>query len=60
MESVLATMATSNAHSQVQMEISMAVLKNQQDQEKAQAQALLQMITNTSLDGNGTLVNRTA
>ena len=60
MESVLATMATSNAHNQVQLAVSVEVLKNQQEQQEMQAQALVKMISSSSLDGTGQLVNRTA
>jgi len=59
-EDALASLATNRANVQVQREISMATLKNQQDQQAAQAAALVNMINNTSLDGSGQLVNRSA
>ncbi len=60
MDSSLASMATNRSNAQVQAEITMAVLKQMQDFQEAQAAALLKMINNTSLDGTGQLVNRTA
>ena len=60
MEDLLASAATNRSNAQVQNEISMAVLKQQQDQQEAQAVAILKMINDTSLDGSGKLVNRTA
>lgn len=60
MVDVLASMATNRSSSQVRSEISMAILKQQMDQQEAQAAALVEMIQNTSLDGTGQLVNRTA
>ncbi len=60
MEDVLASSLTNRSNKQVRTEISMAVMKNQMDQQEAQAAALVKMIQNTSLDGTGRLVNRTA
>lgn len=60
MVDVLASMATNRSSSQVRSEISMAILKQQMDQQEAQAAALVEMIQNTSLDGTGQIVNRTA
>lgn len=60
MEDALASMATSRASGQVQAEITMAILNNQIRQQQAQAAALVKMISDTSLDGNGQLVNRLA
>lgn len=60
MEDLLASAATNRSNKQVQAEISMAVLKQQQEQQQVQAEALVKMISNTSLDGTGRLVNRTA
>lgn len=60
METTLATMATNRSNLQVQAEITMAVLKQMQEFQEVQAAALLKMINNTSLDGTGQLVNRTA
>jgi hypothetical protein len=60
LESALASMATNRSHAQVQTEITMAVLKQQQELQEAQGAALVKMINNTSLDGTGQLVNRTA
>lgn len=58
MEDALASMATSRASGQVQAEITMAILNNQIRQQQAQAAALVKMISDTSLDGTGQLVNR--
>jgi len=60
MVDVLASVATNRSSSQVRSEISMAILKQQMDQQEAQAAALVEMIQNTSLDGTGQIVNRTA
>jgi len=60
MEDALASMATSRASGQVQAEITMAILNNQIRQQQAQAAALVKMISDTSLDGTGQLVNRSA
>ena len=60
MEDVLASSLTNRSNKQVRTEISMAVMKNQMDQQEAQAAALVKMIQNTSLDGTGRIVNRTA
>ncbi|MHB8089035.1 MAG: putative motility protein [Anaerolineaceae bacterium] len=60
MEDVLASSLTNRSNKQVRTEISMAVMKNQMDQQEAQAAALVKMIQNSSLDGTGRLVNRTA
>ncbi|HCS39630.1 MAG TPA: hypothetical protein DIW44_08600 [Anaerolineaceae bacterium] len=60
MEDVLASSLTNRSNKQIRTEISMAVMKNQMDQQEAQAAALVKMIQNTSLDGTGRLVNRTA
>ena len=60
MEDALASMATSRASGQVQAEITMAILNNQIRQQQGQAAALVKMISDTSLDGTGQLVNRSA
>jgi len=60
MEDVLASSLTNRSNKQIRTEITMAVLKNQMDQQEAQAAALVKMIQNTSLDGTGQIVNRTA
>ncbi|MDP3449271.1 MAG: putative motility protein [Anaerolineaceae bacterium] len=60
MEDVLASSLTNRSNTQIRNEISMAVLKNQMDQHEAQAAALVKMIQNSSLDGTGQIVNRTA
>jgi hypothetical protein len=60
MESALASTATNRSNTQVQAEITMAILKQQQELQEVQAAALVKMINNTSLDGTGQLVNRTA
>ena len=60
MQDVLAGMATAQTNHQVQLEVAMAVLKQQQDMQEIQAQALIKMIGQTSLDGTGQLVNRVA
>jgi len=60
MQDLLAGMLTNRSNTQVRTEISMAILKEQMDQQEAQGAALVQMIQNTSLDGSGRLVNRTA
>ena len=60
MEDALASMATSRASGQVQAEITMAILNNQIRQQQAQAAALVTMISDTSLDGTGQMVNRSA
>lgn len=60
MEDALASSLTNRSNKQVRTEISMAVMKNQMDQQEAQAAALVKMIQNTSLDGTGRIVNRTA
>ena len=60
MEDVLASMATNRSNRQVQVEISAAVLKQQQEQQEIQAAALVEMIQSSSLDGTGKLVNRSA
>jgi hypothetical protein len=60
MEDVLASSLTNRSNTQIRNEISMAVMKNQMDQHEAQAAALVKMIQNSSLDGTGQIVNRTA
>lgn len=60
MVSELAALATRQASQQVQADISLAVLKNLQDQQEVMGQALVKMISGTTLDGTGRLVNRTA
>jgi hypothetical protein len=60
MEDSLAGMATNRANAQVQNQISMAIMKEQMDQQKAEGAALVKMISQTSLDGTGQLVNRAA
>ncbi len=60
MQDLLAAMLTNRSNTQVRTEISMAILKEQMDQQEAQGTALVKMIQNTSLDGSGRLVNRTA
>lgn len=60
MQDLLAGMLTNRSNTQVRTEISMAILKEQMDQQEAQGAALVKMIQNTSLDGSGRLVNRTA
>lgn len=60
MVDVLASMATNRSSSQVRSEISMAILKQQMDQQEMQAAALVEMIQNSSLDGTGQIVNTTA
>ena len=60
MQDVLAGMATARANHQVQLEIAMSVLKQQQELQNMQAQALVEMIQQSSLDGTGQLVNRMA
>ncbi len=60
MQDVLAGMATAQANHQVQLEVAMAVMKQQQDMQEMQAQALIKMIHQNSLDGTGQLVNRIA
>jgi hypothetical protein len=60
MEDVLASMLTNRSNVQVQNQISMALLKQQQDMQEDQAAALIKMINDTSLDGTGQIVNRTA
>jgi len=60
MESVLANMATSNAHQQVQNEVAVLILKQQMQQNEIEGAALVKMINESSLDGTGQLVNRTA
>lgn len=58
MESSLAAMATSSRASAVQSEISMAVMKQAQDQQEIFAQALLEMIKQTPTpDGTGQIIN---
>ncbi len=60
MEDVLASSFTNRKNTQVMSQISMAVMKTQMDQQEAQAAALVKMIQNSSLDGTGQIVNRTA
>ncbi len=60
MQDVLAGMATAQANHQVQLEVAMAVLEQQQNVQEMQAQALVRMIQQNTLDGTGQLVNRTA
>jgi hypothetical protein len=60
MEDALAAQLTNRSNKQVRTQISMAVMKNQIDQQEAQAAALVKMIQNSSLDGTGQIVNRTA
>jgi len=60
MEDVLASSLTNRSNTQVMSQISMAIMKQQMNQQDAQAAALVKMIQNTSLDGTGRLVNRTA
>ena len=60
MEDALAGMATNRSNAQVMSQITMAILKEQMDQQEAQGAALVKMIQDTSLDGTGRLVNRTA
>lgn len=60
MENALASAATSNSHQQVMNEVVTSVLKQQIDQQKLQGEQLVQMINNSTLDGTGQLVNRSA
>jgi hypothetical protein len=60
MDNALASAATSNSHQQVMNQVATSVLKQQMDQQKLQGTQLVQMINNSSLDGTGQLVNRTA
>lgn len=60
MESSLASMATSRASGQVQAEITLAILKQQQEMQASQAAALIKMINDSTLDGTGQLVNISA
>jgi hypothetical protein len=60
MEDSIAGMFTNRKNTQVMSQISMAIMKKQMDQQEAQGAALIKMIQNTSLDGTGRLVNRTA
>jgi hypothetical protein len=54
----LVNMASNLQASKVAMQIGVAVLKQIQDQQKAQAQALINMISQTpSLDGTGQVVD---
>jgi hypothetical protein len=59
-EDSLASSLTNRSNTQVMSQISMAIMKKQMDQQEAQGAALVKMIQNTSLDGTGRLVNRTA
>jgi hypothetical protein len=59
-EDSIASSLTNRSNTQVMNQISMAILKQQMDQQDSQAAALVKMIQNTSLDGTGRLVNRTA
>ncbi len=56
----MASMATSRANGQVQAEITLAILKQQQDMQASQAAALIKMIQDSTLDGTGQLVNISA
>ena len=58
MEDVLADGLTNKNNVQVRSQISAAVTKQIVDQEEMQGQALVEMIKDTSLDGNGKIVNR--
>lgn len=60
MEDVLATMATSYAHQQVQNDVAVSVLKQQMQQQEIAGAALVEMINDTPIDGTGQLVNISA
>ena len=60
MESVLANMATSNAHQQVQNEVAFSILKQQMQLNEIEGAALVKMINESSLNGTGQLVNLSA
>ena len=60
MESVLANMATSNAHQQVQNEVAVSILKQQMQLNEIEGAALVKMINESSLNGTGQLVNLSA
>ena len=57
----LPMMASAMKEQDLQMQISVAVLKKVQDQQQQYAQALIQMMSrNFSLDGTGSIVNISA
>lgn len=57
----LPVMASAMKEQDLQMQISVAVLKNVQDQQQQYAQALIKMMSqNFSLDGTGSIVNVSA
>jgi len=60
MESVLANMSTSNVHQQAQNELAVSILKQLMQQKEVEGAALVKMINESSLDGTGQMVNRTA
>ena len=60
MESVLANMATSKAHQQVQNEVAVSILKQQMQLNEIEGAALVKMINESSLNGTGQLVNLSA
>ena len=57
MESDLARMATMNSHQQIQNQVVLSVLKQQMQIEEMQAEALVNMIKETTLDGTGQMIN---
>jgi len=58
LDSSLASFATGSSNRAVMNEISMAILKQTMDQQKAAGQALLNMIKQSPMpDGTGTLIN---
>lgn len=56
-ESDLARMATMNSHQQIQNQVVLSVLKQQMQIEEMQAEALVNMIKETTLDGTGQMIN---
>jgi hypothetical protein len=60
MENTLAGLAVGNSHQQVMDQVGVSVLKQQLDQQELQGEQIVQMINNTSLDGTGKLVDRSA
>jgi hypothetical protein len=58
LDSSLASFATGSSNRAVMNEISMAIMKQTMDQQKAADQALLNMIKQAPMpDGSGTLIN---
>jgi hypothetical protein len=61
MDSSLAVLAATSSNRAIMSEISMAIMKQVQDQQKVIGEALVEMIKQTPMpDGTGQIINRAA